>query len=191
MGRYGVKDRDTLKVVIQGGKSRDRIQVGTAKKGERGCRGCWRPKYRKKYPNCKNIKCMKASFCAFADACKRRSSDCTGFSFEHGAAVGTGCLKKCGTKEFGGFGKDTHDYWVKRDKCKKRQKKATKIGSLGGLVQLSASSSNTASHAKKHLASRRLACKNMDWSTSFSEAGWSSCDGGWGLTALRHGGSGS
>ncbi len=40
-------------------------------------------------------------------------ADCSGFSFTADATHGDGCLKKCGEKEFGGYGTGTHDYWVR------------------------------------------------------------------------------
>ena len=42
----------------------------------------------------------------------RQDPQCTGFSFPVGATVGGGCLKKCGSAEFGGYGTESHDYWV-------------------------------------------------------------------------------
>jgi len=71
-------------------------------------------KYIKRWPHCKNIKCTPNSTTkASMEAMCRSYSDCTGFSFSTGASKGWGCLKKCGSREFGGFGATTHDYWAK------------------------------------------------------------------------------
>jgi ribosomal protein L17 len=46
---------------------------------------------------------------------------CNGFTFPSGLGLGSkkkgsGCLKRCGRKEYGGLGKGKHDYWQKVDK---------------------------------------------------------------------------
>jgi Mg-chelatase subunit ChlD len=69
-------------------------------------------KYTKKWPHCKNVKCMSGTKCQMEAACNA-AAECTGFSFTVNAAVGNGCLKACGAAEFGGYGKDSHDYWAK------------------------------------------------------------------------------
>merc|ERR1712106_839230 len=70
-------------------------------------------KYIKKWPHCKNISCTpNGTTKASMEAMCRSDSDCTGFSFSTGLNTGWGCLKKCGSKEFGGFGATTHDYWA-------------------------------------------------------------------------------
>jgi Mg-chelatase subunit ChlD len=69
-------------------------------------------KYTKKWPHCKNVKCMSGTKCQMEAACNA-AAECTGFSFTVNAAVGNGCLKACGAAESGGYGKDSHDYWAK------------------------------------------------------------------------------
>merc|ERR1712106_1106587 len=73
----------------------------------------FKAKYIKKWPHCKNISCTpNGTTKASMEAMCRSDSDCTGFSFSTGLNTGWGCLKKCGSKEFGGFGATTHDYWA-------------------------------------------------------------------------------
>jgi len=51
-------------------------------------------------------------------------TECTGFSFSADAAEGTtGCFKKCGKKEFAGYGYGSHDYWLKPATPKTASKK--------------------------------------------------------------------
>ena len=76
-------------------------------------------KYNRKWPHCSNVACYSANtFAYYQHLCDKRS-DCTGFSFNHGAAAdahvytGGGCLKRCGSRESGGYGYNSHDYWVK------------------------------------------------------------------------------
>merc|ERR1712037_785399 len=57
-----------------------------------------------------------------------KSKACSGFSFPHGKTTASfGCLKKCFPKEFGGYGKDTYDYWALKcyTKTTKKPKKTT------------------------------------------------------------------
>ena len=44
-----------------------------------------------------------------------RYSGCSGYTFAaKSKGVGSGCLKRCGRREFGGKGKGKHDYWRKQ-----------------------------------------------------------------------------
>ena len=71
-------------------------------------------KYYRKWPHCANIKCVaNGTSKASMEAMCKSYSNCTGFSFSTNVSKGSGCLKKCGISEFGRFGANTHDYWVK------------------------------------------------------------------------------
>merc|ERR1712032_116585 len=72
-------------------------------------------KYTKKYPHCTNLgKCYNnAPRTTLEKACKADKL-CTGFSFTTGKTTGHGCLKKCGAKEFGGYGTGAYDYFAKK-----------------------------------------------------------------------------
>jgi len=69
-------------------------------------------KYAKKWPHCSNVKCLNGSINTFESECNKYD-DCTGFSFTSNSSTGGGCLKRCGTKEFGGYGYNSHGYWAK------------------------------------------------------------------------------
>jgi hypothetical protein len=71
-------------------------------------------KYSKKWPHCSNIECPGTFSKASYEAMCNNFKTCTGFSFTAGKDKGKGCLKKCGKKEFNGFGLNTYDYWVKK-----------------------------------------------------------------------------
>jgi hypothetical protein len=70
-------------------------------------------KYSKKWPHCHNVKCMHGTTKSMQAECLKHKS-CTGFSFTHGKSHGSGCLKKCGSREFGGYGRGSHDYWARQ-----------------------------------------------------------------------------
>ena len=73
-------------------------------------------KYNKKYPHCANVKCMNNTpKRTFEKECAKQKI-CTGFTFQSGKSTGHGCLKKCGAKEFGGYGSGAYDYWAKAAK---------------------------------------------------------------------------
>jgi len=76
-------------------------------------------KYKKKWPNCEDIECLTAKSVDDMEELCNKHSDCTGFSFPTGQTSGFGCLKKCGEKEFGGYGINSHDYWERGCASKK------------------------------------------------------------------------
>ena len=83
----------------------------------------YRLKYSGRWPNCENIACVAdAPWSQLTMEAKcTRTEDCTGFTFAllaNSAELGQGCLKRCGTKEFGGYGTSDaeglrYDYWMK------------------------------------------------------------------------------
>jgi len=78
--------------------------------------GYWE-KYSRSWPHCKNIEpCLTGNLFKFKQACDNAGERCSGFSFPVDASTpnGGGCLKECGKKEFGGWGKGTHSYWAKK-----------------------------------------------------------------------------
>lgn len=72
-------------------------------------------KYTKKWPHCHNLGGCFSRSTALETAERMCNAQqlCTGFSFETGVTRGWGCLKKCGANEFGGYGANSHDYWMK------------------------------------------------------------------------------
>lgn len=75
----------------------------------------YKRKYYKKWPHCRNLgACFnnKTTMEAAEKLCDKYAL-CSGFSFETSVYVGAGCLKNCGTREFGGWGYNTHDYWLR------------------------------------------------------------------------------
>jgi len=73
----------------------------------------YKKKYKKSWPRCANIRCITAAKKVFESTCDKYSG-CTGYTFkEKSKGTGSGCLKRCGRREFGGKGKGKHDYWRK------------------------------------------------------------------------------
>lgn len=74
----------------------------------------YKKKYSKKWPRCANIRCLTGTQADFEAICDKYSG-CSGYTFKKvDGAKGSGCLKRCGRREYGGQGKGEHDYWRKQ-----------------------------------------------------------------------------
>jgi len=85
----------------------------------------YKKKYSKKWPRCTNVQCLDSRTMEEFQALCNKFQGCTGFTFPSGLGKtdkGSGCLKRCGRKEFGGKGKGKHDYWQKVDKSMPKRK---------------------------------------------------------------------
>jgi hypothetical protein len=65
-----------------------------------------------KWPHCSNIQCLAGRTLAEMQSACDAAELCSGFSFTQNASVGDGCLKDCGVREYGGYGKGDSDYWT-------------------------------------------------------------------------------
>lgn len=85
----------------------------------------YKKKYSNKWPRCTNIECLDSQTQkTFEELCDKYTG-CTGFTFPSGKGKtdkGSGCLKRCGRKEFGGKGKGKHSYWGKVDPSMPKRK---------------------------------------------------------------------
>lgn len=78
--------------------------------------------------------------------------------------MGWGCLKKCGDKEFGGYGANSHDYWEKPEPeykpkyGRKYVKKWPHCSNLGACM-----ANNTAIKKAEELCDRQAACTGFSF----------------------------
>ena len=79
-------------------------------------------KYSGTWPDCRNVACFdQRTATQMRQACDEKLA-CTGYTFAQSGVVGDGCLKDCGTGEFGAISQGEYDFFVHTQRIERANK---------------------------------------------------------------------